>query len=66
VTEDGERKKRGGDRERGEFLFKLATEIKRKEKGIRLKYKIIDKNSIRNSISILTCQHMLTESPMDI
>ena len=38
MTEDGERKKRGGDKERGggEFLFKLATEIKRKEKAIRL------------------------------
>ena len=61
------RERRGVVTERGgEFLFKLATEIKRKEKGIRLKYKIIDKNSIRNSISILTCQHMLTESPMDI
>jgi hypothetical protein len=38
VTEDGERKKRGGDKERGgeEFLFKLTKEIKRKEKGIGL------------------------------
>jgi hypothetical protein len=35
VTEDGERKKRGGEGG-GEFLFKLTKEIKRKEKGIRL------------------------------